>query len=177
MLSTSGGPKPQDVPGSITLSEIVTLERKKAGVLKIPAPRPKNSANLPPIDPLQAKSNLEASTEPESQEAATDPETAHHSSGGQTDPYIAEAIHAMNHAKKYPQASIDNEEQGVVLLLVAVERSGQLQVLEILKTSGFQRLDRSALTSVSDLKRFAPLPDRFHAPLLLKIPIRYSIRY
>ena len=174
ILSSSGGPKAENIPGSITLSEIVTVERKRVGTLRT---RPQISQNIPvkssestPLAPAPT-AHTDAST------SGVDENNANHVATGQTDPYISEIVHAMNHAKKYPQVSIDNEEQGVVLLLVAVERSGKIRVLEILRGSGYARLDRAATDSVANIQKFDVLPERFFSPLLLKIPIRFTIHY
>ena len=61
---------------------------------------------------------------------------------------IADPNYLSNPAPIYPPASLRNGEQGTVLLRVHVSADGRALSVEIEKSSGFARLDASALETV-----------------------------
>ena len=77
----------------------------------------------------------------------------------------------------YPTFSQDAGEQGVVTLLVMVEADGHPSSVDVVKSSGFSRLDRSARETVLHQYRFIPATRggtaipyryRFSIPFVLK---------
>jgi periplasmic protein TonB len=56
---------------------------------------------------------------------------------------------------QYPDASIRNEEEGLVQLRIRVGADGRALAVEVFKSSGHRRLDEAALRAVRDW-RFAP---------------------
>lgn len=67
----------------------------------------------------------------------------------------ASANYLHNPAPDYPEASKDQEEEGKVLLRVLVNAAGRVDQLTLKKSSGYARLDQSALTTVKTW-RFVP---------------------
>lgn len=64
--------------------------------------------------------------------------------------------HLRNPKPPYPPLSIDNNEEGVVRLKVMVEENGYPSSVELSKSSGYPRLDKSALKTVREKYRFTP---------------------
>lgn len=56
----------------------------------------------------------------------------------------------------YPPLSIENRETGSVRLQVVVETDGRPSLVKLIKSSGYPRLDRSALKTVKEQYRFKP---------------------
>ncbi len=75
----------------------------------------------------------------------------------------------------YPRKSRMNKEQGVALLLVDISADGKPIKLTLKKSSGFRRLDRSALKSVKDWKfkpaRFAGIA----VQSTVLVPVKYVL--
>lgn len=70
-------------------------------------------------------------------------------------PPSAEAQGLQNRAPKYPQLSRKKKEQGTVLLKLLVKADGTVGNVNVLKSSGFSRLDQAALQAVKHW-RFVP---------------------
>lgn len=71
----------------------------------------------------------------------------------------------LNNPKpRYPTISLAEGEEGVVTLRVMVEVDGRPSSVEIVKSSGYRRLDKSALETVRDKYRFIPAK-RFGVPV------------
>lgn len=64
--------------------------------------------------------------------------------------------HLRNPRPPYPEFSRDAGEQGVVTLSVMVEPSGRASSVDVVKSSGYSRLDRSAHDTVLNQYRFVP---------------------
>ncbi len=76
----------------------------------------------------------------------------------------------------YPAAARRRGMQGVVLLGVKISRDGYVKNIEVLKTSGFKVLDRSAIKSVL-LWRFIPAKKGLeNVPSEMEIPIRFILK-
>ena len=78
--------------------------------------------------------------------------------------------HLHNPKPPYPVLSQDAGEQGVVTLSAMVEASGQPSSVDVVKSSGYTRLDRSARDTVLNQYRFIPATQGGHA-------IRYRYRF
>lgn len=75
----------------------------------------------------------------------------------------------------YPAESVSRREEGLVLLSVAVDRSGRPRSVELKQSSGYSRLDKSAIRAVKGWK-FNPGKVGFMASdSRLVIPIRFRI--
>lgn len=64
--------------------------------------------------------------------------------------------HLHNPKPPYPQRSIENGEEGAVRLRVRVEANGRPSKVDLVKSSGYPALDRSALKTVREQYRFTP---------------------
>lgn len=78
--------------------------------------------------------------------------------------------HLHNPQPPYPAFSQDNGEQGMVTLSVMVEPDGHASSVDVVKTSGYGRLDRSARDTVLNEYRFIPATQGGQ-------PIRYRYRF
>lgn len=74
--------------------------------------------------------------------------------------YFAHMKEKIEMAWVYPQASQQNGQQGITTLRFVVLRSGQVDSVDILKTSGYQLLDRYAVKAVREAN-FNPMPDQW----------------
>jgi len=79
-----------------------------------------------------------------------------------------------NPSAPYPPESRTNGEQGVVLLRVRTSPQGLPLAVEVKQSSGFARLDRSAVETVWKWK-FKPTPDD-GGVVWREVPVRFSIR-
>ncbi len=73
------------------------------------------------------------------------------------------ADYLSNPAPRYPIVSKRNGEEGTVVLRVSIGADGTVQDLQLKSSSGHERLDRSAMESVSGWK--------FKPPTVLNIPV------
>lgn len=86
-------------------------------------------------------------------------------------PYVLE-----NPKPVYPAAARRRGMQGVVLLGVAVTKEGHVEKIDVLQTSGFRVLDRSAVKSV---KKWRFIPARMgekNVSSQMEIPIRFILK-
>ncbi len=82
--------------------------------------------------------------------------------------------HLHNPQPPYPAFSQDNGEQGVVTLSVMVEPDGRASSVDVVKGSGYARLDRSAYETVLHQYRFTPAT-RGGQPIAYRY--RFNIRF
>ena len=79
-----------------------------------------------------------------------------------------------NPSAPYPPESRTNGEQGLVLLRVRTSAQGLPTAVEVKESSGFARLDRSAVETVWKWK-FKPTPDD-GGVVWREVPVRFGIR-
>ncbi|SFM18447.1 energy transducer TonB [Variovorax sp. OV329] len=79
-----------------------------------------------------------------------------------------------NPSAPYPPESRTNNEQGTVLLRVRTSPQGVPLAVEVKESSGFARLDRSAVETVWKWK-FKPTPDD-GSVVWREVPVRFLIR-
>lgn len=94
---------------------------------------------------------------------------------GLLDEYIRIVREIVNRRKIYPRESLHREEEGVVKIGVSLARDGKILDLKIEEPSGFQRLDRAAMDTMTNISTFPPLPEMVEAPLHLHIPLKFSV--
>ena len=82
--------------------------------------------------------------------------------------------HLHNPEPPYPVLSNDAREQGVVTLNVMVEANGQPSSVDVVKSSGYSRLDRSARDTVLNQYRFTPAMQGGQA---IRHRYRFDIRF
>lgn len=64
----------------------------------------------------------------------------------------------------YPQRAIENEIQGVLLLKVTIDPSGELKDVELIRSSGYEILDSTAIRAIFTAGPFGPLPSQYPYP-------------
>jgi protein TonB len=83
---------------------------------------------------------------------------------------------AVQANKKYPEYSIENEQEGVVNIKFDLTKDGSIKRIKMTKSSGYPRLDKAALKAIGKTTPFEPIPqaildaykkDKFN----IKIPI------
>jgi len=79
-----------------------------------------------------------------------------------------------NPSAPYPAESRENREQGTVLLRVRTTPDGRPTSVEVKESSGFARLDRSAVETVWKWK-FKPTPDD-GSVVWREVPVQFLIR-
>lgn len=139
-------PKPKPVqPEPVKKPKPKPLKQKKAEAKKAVA-KPKPAPVLPtPV--AEASPKAVSAPEPVAQAAnnkaakASEPEP-------QATPPVASANKALNKAPLYPTLSRRLKEQGTVYLQVLVLKNGKVGQLKLKQSSGFARLDQSALNAV-----------------------------
>lgn len=76
----------------------------------------------------------------------------------------------------YPAVSLQNEEQGTVVLSALVSASGAVEGVKLLTSSGFEQLDLAAQKALA-LWKFSPAQQGGNAVLAqVEIPVRFEIR-
>jgi len=104
---------------------------------------------------------------------------AAHATAAPAQPLLAprfDAAYLDNPAPVYPPLSRRAREEGRVLLRVLVEASGQAAKLEVQGSSGFERLDRSALAAVARWK-FVPARQGAEAVAAwVLVPLVFSLK-
>jgi protein TonB len=77
----------------------------------------------------------------------------------------------------YPPAALAVRRTGVVMVHFGVRRNGQLEKLEISKSSGDQGLDKAALDIMQKAQPLPPIPDRMHTDRVDgELPINFGVR-
>lgn len=99
--------------------------------------------------------------------------TSFYSSGGADTE--AKPNYLKNPAPEYPEISKQNNEQGVVVLKVFVEKDGRPTQVILDQSSGFHRLDSSALKAVKDWKFSPARVGNMVFSSWVKIPIRFVL--
>ncbi len=77
-------------------------------------------------------------------------------------------------AWKYPEGAIEGKEQGKVDVEFTIQKNGNLQDVQILRSSGFSDLDREAIRAVDAASPFNPIPDQIE---LDQLSIRFTFNY
>ncbi len=67
---------------------------------------------------------------------------------------------------EYPEEAQMRNQQGDLLILFTIGKSGQLVRVKLLRSSGFPLLDQAALDAVKEAAPFPPLPKRLHIDTL-----------
>jgi periplasmic protein TonB len=99
------------------------------------------------------------------------------SSAGKSGPGSVLAVprYGLNREPYYPAAAREQGWQGTALLKVQVLRNGTVGSLEILRSSGFSILDRSALKAVKDWKFIPAQKDGQPIEIGVEIPVTFRL--
>jgi protein TonB len=91
--------------------------------------------------------------------------------------YLAELAAQINRKKYYPRASRRFGEEGTVVVSFVLQRDGRVTDLAVAQSSGSERLDEAALTTLERVTPFRPIPDvlqRDDWPI--SVPIAFNLR-
>lgn len=176
------------------LTEQVQEKPKKEVVKKVepkkvePKPTPKNIEPTPkkaaPTEkkvakPSQAEeSDNSGSTAQTSRKATTGVGNTATSGGnkGATASYYTQLAAVLAQNKRYPRASRRRNEEGVVTVSFVAHADGQITNTDIIKSSGYRRLDNAVLDM---LKRATPLPkfssDMKESQLAITLPVSFKL--
>ncbi|MBI5063722.1 MAG: energy transducer TonB [Desulfatitalea sp.] len=162
--------------------------RKRPATPKLAAIRPPSSTTtqLPAPQPSNPMVVETASLDglPEKTASADDHTSVELSSGGDDGASVSEGdasaqasvpLYDLNPPPVYPSAARRRNLQGTVLLEVLVDREGQAAKVEVLRGSGHEMLDRSALDSVRRW-RFTPARRGDRAQeMRVQVPVRFQL--
>lgn len=84
--------------------------------------------------------------------------------------------YAENPKPTYPQEAREKGHQGEVVLRVEVLVNGQVGQIEIKKSSGYELLDHSAITTVKQWRFIPAKKGEVSVPLWVNIPIKFQLR-
>jgi protein TonB len=77
----------------------------------------------------------------------------------------------------YPPAALAVRRTGLVMVHFVVRRNGQIEKLEIGKSSGDPELDKAAIDIVQKAQPLPPIPDRMHADRVDgELPVNFGVR-
>ena len=76
----------------------------------------------------------------------------------------------------YPIAARRRGMQGIVLLNVEISHEGYVKDIEVIKTSGYRALDRSAIKSVRKWRFIPAKIAQKNVPSVMEIPIRFILK-
>ncbi|SNX28138.1 TonB family C-terminal domain-containing protein [Polynucleobacter meluiroseus] len=98
-------------------------------------------------------------------------------SGGEHGDHIPSAAsQSLNNPKPpYPISSRENGEQGYVVLSACISQQGLIERLELLKSSGYIALDRSALNTVRNWKFRTATSKGINVPMCYRLPINFVL--
>jgi protein TonB len=162
----SAQPSPVLASASPTATEAVMVPKEPAKEFKDtrdskpaePAPSPAASSNQVPVSTAAAANNAAS---PPTTQATTAPRF--------------DANYLSNPKPAYPPLSRKLNEQGTVKLKVLVEASGQPGKVDVAQSSGFERLDKAAVSAVSKW-RFTPAKQGSVAvSAWVNVPIVFSL--
>ncbi|MBP6563591.1 MAG: energy transducer TonB, partial [Neisseriaceae bacterium] len=143
---------------------------------KTPEPQKTTPAETQPSKTVDSSTNTNLaanSTKPGSSNSNT---SSNNSSQGSVTQPTHSGGHLNNPQPPYPTQSLEAEEEGSVGLRVKVEANGRPSNVELAKSSGYPRLDRSALKTVREKYRFTPATQNGQPiPYTYTFSIRFNI--
>jgi len=142
-------------------------------------PKPVVAKEIPkPVEPARPI-NTEAASDPFVTATAAavipaDEPTTTSESAPISDP-VFDADYLRNPAPVYPKLSRQRKEQGVVLLRVHVQANGEADQMEVLQSSGYERLDEAAMRAV---ERWQFVPAKRGDEIVaawVRVPVRFNL--
>lgn len=141
------------------------------------------SSPLPSRIPLLDESELDKFSKPQAEETpgmATDeefPADAHiplNTNNLRYFSYFTKINHRIEQARYYPKEAAKDFLNGIVTVLIEIQRDGSIAKAEVIESSGQEILDKAALDIVQRASPFPIIPSRIHtAPLKVTSNIRF----
>lgn len=151
-------------------TEVVKAQRKKPVSAAKRLPAPKKAITLPPIEKKPPAPEVEEIVDTVDESIDAEQKIA---------PIVAPRVDATrrsNPAPVYPRTSLRRKEQGKVILQVLIQADGSVGEVQVKQSSGFKRLDRSAIKAVKRW-RYIPAQQGGHAiEYWYQQPIVFSLR-
>lgn len=145
---------------------------KPDDVVKPKLKKTKPSQTETPSQPEKTKSSSDeektGSNNPGQGSGPTHPGTANGTTSAKPD-------YLRNPAPEYPEESRNNHEEGGVILLVEVSETGTAISVSLHKSSGFKRLDDSAIRSVKGWKFKPATKDGTPIQSRVQVPVRFRL--
>lgn len=90
--------------------------------------------------------------------------------------YLYELRMLIEGRKIYPASSKVFKETGRVVVKFNILRDGKIQQVEVIDQSRFARLNNAAVSLISDIRQYKPLPDAVpDKELVVHVPIEYKL--
>ena len=179
-----------EIPAKAEPEKVIPEAKIPEPVIK---PRPKPVTPVEPvIKPVvhpepDIKNNSETAARPEPIiEAATEPvakqETAQaprlssqYESLKQR--YIKTLLKRIHRKKHYPRRARRNGEEGEVLISFMIGQTGDISLIRVSRSSGYENLDQAAVKTIARVSPLQPLPDELGmASWELAVPIAFDLR-
>jgi protein TonB len=88
-----------------------------------------------------------------------------------------EVVTLLERHKRYPAVARDHGEQGIVQLAFSLDQQGHVTASRIIKSSGYEALDKETLELVKRAEPFPPPPAGMAGGSIdLTVPIRFNLR-
>jgi len=87
----------------------------------------------------------------------------------------AQPIESINPAPAYPRKARKNGWEGIVILMVQVEKTGAVRMIEVEESSGYRILDETALRTVERWHFTPAKAGNYHFTSSIKIPIEFKL--
>jgi TonB family protein len=90
--------------------------------------------------------------------------------------YIAKIVEKIKKNKKYPDSARSENIEGKIKLKIFISKSGELEEIKILSSSGYKILDNAAIDTVKRASPFNSIPDEIgRGSLTLKLDIVFKL--
>jgi len=89
-------------------------------------------------------------------------------------PYLSRVKRKIMQSWKYPEKSYERNEEGIAVIMMAIDANGSVAGTSLMTSSGFPLLDEGAVTAISKASPFEPLPENFN---LSRLNIKASFNY
>jgi len=99
-------------------------------------------------------------------------------SGGPGDDYLERVRRWIRKFKTYPEAAIEQKQEGRVVLSIGISRDGTVRQVSIVKSSGFPLLDEAAEKMVHAASPVPPMPPRYPGDAgVFDMPVDFTIGF
>lgn len=90
--------------------------------------------------------------------------------------YLSEFLAELSKHKHYPRSARLRQQQGKVVIALLLHRDGMISEVSVAENSRYPSLNRAALRSVKQMRRFKPFPETLdRTQWRLNIPFKYAI--